>query len=121
MTSNNLAVDDVSSTSDRSRKNSTAGPSRKNSSPFKPTSELEVVKGQLEEQIRLTAFYKNRGDEFNRKNMALERLNKDMVEQKAFKFLKVDKGEALKEEEMVEQSMKKITEQENTMMKSRLD
>ena len=44
-----------------------------------------------------------------------------MVEQKAFKFLKVDKGEALKEEEMVEQSMKKITEQENTMMKSRLD
>ena len=98
MTSNNLAVDDVSSTSDRSRKNSTTGPSRKNSSPFKPTSELEVVKGQLEEQIRLTAFYKNRGDEFNRKNMALERLNKDMVEQKAFKFLKVDKGEALKEE-----------------------
>ena len=121
MTSNNLAVDDVSSTSDRSRKNSTAGQSRKNSTPFKPTSELEVVKGQLEEQIRLTAFYKNRGDEFNRKNMALEKLNKDMVEQKAFKFLKVDKGEALKEEEMVEQSMKKITEQENTMMKSRLD
>ncbi len=49
--------------------------------------EYVLLRNRVEEQERLIQFYKNRGDEFSRKNMNLEKLNHDLVEQKAFKFL----------------------------------
>ncbi len=80
-----------------------------------------MLRNRIEEQARLIVFYKNRGDEFSRKNMNLEKLNHDLVEQKAFKFLKIDTKHAAKEAEIIDDSVKKITEIENEMMKGRLD
>ena len=79
--------------------------------------EQDSLKSRLEEQSRLITFYKNRGDEYSRKNVNLEKLNHDLVEQKAFKFLKIDQKHAQRENEMIQESVKRITEVENEMMK----
>ena len=85
------------------------------------SSEFEVLKSRVEEQARLITFYKNRGDEFNRKIISLEKLNHDLVEQKTFKFLRIDAKHAQKESEIIDDSMRRIVESENEMMKNRLD
>lgn len=85
------------------------------------SSENEVLKSRVDEQARLITFYKNRGDEFNRKIISLEKLNHDLVEQKAFKFLRIESKHAQKESEIIDDSMRRIVETENEMMKHRLD
>jgi hypothetical protein len=57
---------------------------------FISKSELEVLNSRLEEQARLILYYKQRGDDYMQKCSNLEKLNQYLVEQKPFKFFRID-------------------------------
>ena len=57
---------------------------------FISKTELEVMNSRLEEQARLIMYYKQRGDDYMHKCSNLERLNQYLVEQKPFKFFRID-------------------------------
>ena len=76
---------------------------------------------QEDENSRLISFYKNRSDELFRKNLNLEKLNHNLVEQKSYKFLKHNPNKPHKEDHIIENSLIRIERAEYELIKKRTE
>lgn len=62
---------------------------------------LNLLKTKLHEQTKLIMFYKNRSDQFSRKNISLESLTQALIDQRPVKFLRVDNCKAKNDAEFL--------------------
>lgn len=95
--------------------------SRRNETKVISKHEYEILQARIEEQSRLIMYYKQRGDDYLRKNQSLEKLNLYLTEQKPFKFFRIDSRKFRNEAEFVNEMIREAEKTEIDVIKSRTD
>ncbi len=95
------------------------GSARKTETKIISKHEYDVLQARLEEQARLIMYYKQRGDDYLRKNQTLEKLNMYLTDHKPFKFFRIDSRKFRSEAEFVNEMIREVEKTEGDVIKSR--